>query len=62
MISVYAQADTQVDVVGLFSNKAVVIINNGKPQTLSAGQSSSEGVKLLSANSAKAVLEMNYAT
>ncbi len=58
LISVYAQADTQVNVVGLFNNKAVLIINNGKPQTLSAGQSSSEGVKLLSANNAKAVFEV----
>ena len=41
-------ADTQVNVVGLFSGKAVVIVNNGKPQTLSVGQSSREGVKLLS--------------
>jgi aspartyl protease family protein len=58
LMSAFAQADTQVNVVGLFNNKAVLIINNGKPQTLSAGQSSSEGVKLLSADSAKAVLEV----
>ena len=58
LVSAFAQADTQVNVVGLFNNKAVLIINNGKPQTLSAGQSSSEGVKLLSADSAKALLEV----
>jgi aspartyl protease family protein len=58
LMSAFAQADTQVNVVGLFNNKAVLIINNGKPQTLSAGQSSAEGVKLLSADSAKAVLEV----
>lgn len=58
LIPAFAQADTQVNVVGLFNNKAVLIINNGKPQTLSAGQSSAEGVKLLSADSAKAVLEV----
>lgn len=58
LIPVFAQADTQVNVVGLFNNKAVLIINNGKPQTLSAGQSSTEGVKLLSADSAKAVLDV----
>jgi len=51
-------ADTQVNVVGLFKDKAVVIVNNGKPQTLSAGQVSKEGVKLLSADSQKAVLEV----
>lgn len=58
LIAAFAQADTQVNVVGLFNDKAVLIINNGKPQTLSAGQSSPEGVKLLSADSAKAVLEV----
>ena len=43
-------ADTQVNVVGLFSNKAVVIVNGGKPATLSVGQTSN-GVKLLAADS-----------
>ena len=52
------QADTQVNVVGLFNGKAVLVINSGRPKTLSAGQSSDEGVKLISANSTKAVLEI----
>jgi aspartyl protease family protein len=51
-------ADTQVDVVGLFNGKAVLVVNNGKPQTLSVGQSSAEGVKLLEATSSKALLEV----
>lgn len=49
-----ANAATVINVVALFGSKAVVIVNNGKPQTLSVGQTSSEGVKLLSANSSKA--------
>ena len=49
-----ACAATQINVVGLFGSKAVVIVNNGKPQTLSVGQTSPDGVKLLSANSQKA--------
>ncbi len=49
--SVYAE--TQVNVVGLFSNKAVVMVNGGMPKTLSVGQSS-EGVKLLAADSSSA--------
>lgn len=53
-----ALAVTQVNVVGLFNGKAVLVINNGKPKTLSAGQSSEEGVKLISADSIKAVLEI----
>ena len=51
---VSANAATQINVVGLFGNKAVVIINNGKPQTMAVGQTTIEGVKLLSANSSKA--------
>lgn len=50
-----AIADTQINVVGLFSNKAVVIINGGKPKTLSVGQVS-DGVKLLAADSKTATL------
>ena len=58
LLPLAALADTQVNVVGLFKGKAVLIINNGKPQTLSVGQSSKEGVKLLAADSRQAVLEV----
>jgi len=53
--SVNAIADTQVNVVGLFNDKAVLIINGGKPKTLSVGQAS-DGVKLLAADSKSATL------
>lgn len=43
-------ADTRVNVVGLFSNKAIVTINGGPPQALTAGQTKL-GIKLVSANS-----------
>jgi len=56
-ISIPSFADTSINVVGLFSSKAVVIINAGKPQTLSVGQTA-QGVKLVSADSAKAVFEV----
>jgi aspartyl protease family protein len=49
-----ANAATQVNVVGLFSNKAVVMINNGAPRTLSVGKTV-DGVKLISATSESAV-------
>ena len=58
LLPMTALAETQINVVGLFSGKAVLIINKGKPQTLSVGQSSAEGVKLLAADSSKAVLEV----
>lgn len=51
-----ADADTQVNVVGLFNGKAMLSINGGKPRTYAAGQVTPEGVKLLSADSDKAVL------
>lgn len=50
-------ADTQVNIVGLFSNKAVLMINGGKPKTLSVGQTS-EGVKLIAADSQTATLQI----
>jgi len=52
-----AHGETQVNIVGLFNGKAVVMINNAKPRTLSIGQSA-DGVKLISADSKKAILEV----
>ncbi|HSD59815.1 MAG TPA: TIGR02281 family clan AA aspartic protease [Burkholderiales bacterium] len=53
-----AQA-TDVQVVGLGEDKAVVVIDGGRPRTLRAGQSSPEGVKLISADSQQAVIEID---
>lgn len=50
-----ASAAIRVNVVGLFNNKAVVMINGSGPHSLSAGQTK-KGVKLLSANSSSATL------
>ena len=55
LLSANAVAETQVNIVGLFSQKAVVIINGGKPKTLTVGEES-EGVKLLAADSTSATL------
>lgn len=44
-------------VVGLFSNQAVVVVN-GQQHILKVGNSTPEGVKLISANSREAVLEV----
>jgi len=54
-----AEDNLQVNVVALFTGKAVLIVNKGKPQTLSVGQKSIEGIKLISANSNKALLEID---
>lgn len=53
IVCVSAYASTQVNVVGLFSNKAIVTINGGAPQSLSAGQTKN-GVKLITADSESA--------
>jgi aspartyl protease family protein len=50
LLALQAAAETRVNVVGLFSNKALVTINGGAPRSLSAGQTV-DGVKLISANS-----------
>ncbi|MFI4923045.1 MAG: TIGR02281 family clan AA aspartic protease [Burkholderiales bacterium] len=49
---------TDVNVIGLFTGKAVVVIDGGKPRTMSAGQTSPEGVKLISADSESAEFEI----
>lgn len=46
-------------VSALFSGKAVLVVDGGKPRTLAVGQSTPEGVKLLSATSEAAVIEYN---
>ncbi len=55
LLATPALAATQLNVVGLFSGKAVVVINGSAPQTIAAGQTKS-GVKLISADSASATL------
>jgi aspartyl protease family protein len=50
---------TDVTVIGLFPGKAVVTINRGAPRTLSVGDHTPEGVKLISVDSKGAVLEVD---
>lgn len=50
---------TDIEVSGLFSNKAMVSINKGRPKVMAAGQTSPEGVKLISADSSGAVFEVD---
>ena len=53
-----AQAATKVTVVGLFKNTAIVVID-GTRRLLRSGDTSPEGVKLISATSIEAVLEID---
>lgn len=58
LLPVIAQA-TDVSVAGLFKGKATLVINGGAPHTLSVGQTSPEGVKLLAADSDTATVEID---
>ena len=49
----------EIEVSALFNGKAMVSIDRGNPRVLSVGQTTPEGVKLLSANSSAAVFEIN---
>ncbi len=53
LLATSALAETRLNVVGLFSGKALVSINGGAPQSIGAGQTKN-GVKLISANSESA--------
>ncbi len=53
-----AAAEVSVSVIGLFNGKAVLVIDGGRPRTLSAGETSPEGVRLVSATSESAVVEI----
>lgn len=44
-------------VTALFNGKAVIVVDSGRPRTLSAGDTTPDGVKLISANSEAAVIE-----
>ena len=48
-----------VNVIGLFPGKAVISIDRGAPRTLSTGETTAEGVKLISSDSKGAVIEVD---
>jgi aspartyl protease family protein len=48
-----------VNVIGLFPGKAVVVVNRGSPRTLSVGQRTPEGVLLVSVDATAAVIEVD---
>jgi len=50
---------TDVTVIGLFPNMAVVTIDRGSPKTLKVGERTSEGVLLVSVANGNAVLEID---
>ena len=49
----------EVNLIGLFPGKAVLVIDRGAPRTFSVGQRTPEGVLLVSVDSAAAVVEVD---
>jgi aspartyl protease family protein len=47
-----------ISVAALFTGKAVLVINGGAPRTVSVGQTTPEGIRLISADSSSAVIEL----
>jgi len=52
-------AALDVNVIGLFPGKAVVVVDRGAPRTLSVGQRTPEGVLLVAADAAGATVEVD---
>lgn len=48
---------SDIGVAALFTGKAVLVINGGAPRTVSVGQTTPEGIRLISADSSSAVIE-----
>lgn len=57
LISCAAQA-TDISVVGLFRDKAVLVVDGGKPKTYSVGASVGEGMRLVQVTQTGAVIEI----
>lgn len=55
----WAVAAAQVQVIALTEGKATLIIDNARPRTLSVGEVSPEGIRLLGASSESAVIEID---
>lgn len=48
-----------ISVVGLFPNKAVLVVDGGSPKTYSVGNTVADGVKLVSVNGSAATIDAN---
>ena len=58
LLAAGAAAAADINVLALTAGKAVVSIDGGKPRTLTVGQTTPEGVKLISASSESATFEV----
>lgn len=54
-----ASCAAEVELAGIFGSRAVLVIDGGAPQTLSVGQRSREGIKLVSVSNPSAMVDVN---
>lgn len=54
-----ASCAAEVELAGIFGSRAVLVIDGGAPQTLSVGQRSCEGIKLVSVSNPSATVDVN---
>lgn len=59
LLSIFGAQAADISVVGLFPNKAVLVVDGGTPKTYSVGATIAEGVKLVAASDSSAVIEAN---
>lgn len=59
LIFLTAAQAADISVVGLFPNKAVLVIDGGQPKTYAVGATITEGVKLVAATDTAATIEAN---
>jgi aspartyl protease family protein len=58
-LPVLPAAATDVDLIGVFPGKALLIVDGAPPKTYSVGQTITDGIKLISVSSSSAVIEEN---
>ncbi|MGH8806789.1 MAG: retropepsin-like aspartic protease family protein [Noviherbaspirillum sp.] len=56
---VNAAQSADISVVGLFPNKAVLVVDGASPKTYAVGATIADGIKLIAANDASATIEAN---
>lgn len=59
LLSTFGAQAADISVVGLFPNKAVLVVDGSTPKTYSVGATIAEGVKLVAASDSSAVIEAN---
>lgn len=59
LVSAGSALSAEVELAGIFGKRAVLVVNGGAPQTLSIGQRSREGVKLLDVSNPSVTLDVN---